>query len=277
MSWLHHFFLPRESNNQRAKILHPSTLSLVIVFFIIFQILLSKATIIFPQTLGYASQILPNDIIRLTNIERQNKGLTTLTYNQLLSQAAAQKAADMFINDYWAHVSPSGTQPWVFITQSGYSYRYAGENLARDFSDSAGVVRGWMNSVTHKDNLLNPQYSDIGVAVVNGKLGGRETTLVVQMFGAPLKADPIVSASSTSTSVVAASLVTQKKNLITPFSLTKIVSITTFSILALVFFIDVLIINKRKIYRWTSKSFAHFIFVVIMLVAALSLIRGQIL
>ncbi|MCG2685812.1 CAP domain-containing protein, partial [Candidatus Parcubacteria bacterium] len=72
---------------------------------------------------------------------------------------------------------------WYFIVGVGYDYLYAGENLAKDFSHSSGVVDAWMNSPTHRENLVNPRYEDIGLAVVNGTLNGVETTLVVQMFG----------------------------------------------------------------------------------------------
>jgi hypothetical protein len=77
---------------------------------------------------------------------------------------------------------------------SGYQYTAAGENLAKDFNMSAGVVAGWMASPLHKDNILNTMYNDVGYAVVNGVLQGSETTLVVAMYGA--RAETIASSSS---------------------------------------------------------------------------------
>lgn len=293
MSLLHHLFLPHHSNNQRAKLLHPSVLLLVIGLVVSGQIALSQVTRYYPAILGYASRIAPEEIVRLTNRERSNQGLPALAGNGLLNQAAARKAADMFARNYWAHVSPAGTQPWYFITQAGYSYRYAGENLARDFSDPQSVVTAWMNSPTHRDNLLSNRYQDIGVAVVDGTLEGRETTLVVQMFGTQLASVPVVSGQASYTvkaqaetlpaPAVVPSPVIQvtapqiTASLSTPFDLTRIVSFGILGILAVVLLIDVLVVNHKKIYRWTSKSLAHFIFIAMLIVAAATVIRGQIL
>ncbi len=96
------------------------------------------------------------------------------------------KATDMFARNYWAHYGPDGTTPWSFITNSGYEYEYAGENLAKNFMFSDGVVQAWMESPTHRENILRNEYTEIGYAIQNGVLNGEETTLVVQMFGTPL-------------------------------------------------------------------------------------------
>ena len=89
----------------------------------------------------------------------------------------------MLAKDYWAHVAPDGTQPWKFFTDAGYKYRYAGENLARDFSDASTAVEAWMASPTHRDNVLSSKYKDIGIAVVEGDLAGVDTTIIVELFG----------------------------------------------------------------------------------------------
>jgi hypothetical protein len=296
MSFLHHLFLPHESNNQRAKLLHPSAISLIISFLVIIQLLLSQASNHYPQLLGYASHISPADVIRLTNVERMSHGLSPLQEHSQLDLAAAHKASDMFARDYWAHVSPVGTQPWFFITDAGYSYRYAGENLARDFQDAPSVIKGWMDSPSHRDNLLNARYQDIGVAVVDGKLGGRETTLVVQMLGARLNAAPSVSNNASFTVKAAESGSTPSPvpsvsptpvpqvsvNLstpadITPFHITRYISLGVLIVFAVVLFIDVVIVNRRKLVRWTSKSFAHFLFIAILIIAFAAVFRGQIL
>ena len=275
MSWLHHLFLPRESNNQRAKLLHPSSLVILIVLFFGFQLLLSKVSLHLPQILGYASQIPPSEIIRLTNNERASHGLAPVKYDAELSLAAAQKAGDMFARDYWAHVSPVGTQPWFFVSQSGYSYRFAGENLARDFSDPQSVVAAWMASSSHRDNLLNNRYQDIGVAVVDGRLQGHDTTLVVQFFGTRLSAAPQVS--GTSAFAVQAAEVAPPPPITNPFSITKIISIAILGIIALVLIIDIIQVQREKILRWTSKSLAHLLFISILIIAAVIILRGQIL
>lgn len=311
MSWFTHWFTPHESNNQRAKLLHPSALVLLIGVYAIFQIGLGQATRTFPQILGYASQISPDEIIRLTNLQRQSNGLSPVVYDAALSAAAAQKAADMVARDYWAHVSPIGTQPWYFITEAGYSYRYAGENLARDFSSPDAVVSAWMASPSHKDNLLSDKYKDIGVAVIDGKLGGQDTTLVVQMFGTKL-AYTAPSIAKTSFTVKAAdnpvpTLIPQTPvtvtvtvtpepptptevpvvmakqadtahvdPLVSPFSLTKALSLGILVLIIGVLTIDVIAVSRRKIVRWTSRSVAHLAFMVFLLISAIIIYRGQI-
>lgn len=178
-----HYFTPHHSNNHRAKALHPKAFFYYIVFFVIVQLTFNVIHFARPDILGFATNITTDNLLRLINEERQRNGLSTLVLNPELSLAAEKKAEDMFSEDYWAHNSPSGKTPWDFINSSGYQYIYAGENLAKDFSDSNGVVTAWMNSASHKKNILRGEYRDIGFAIVNGTLNGYETTLVVQMFG----------------------------------------------------------------------------------------------
>lgn len=136
-----------------------------------------------PGVLSYASNISFNDLYTETNKIRQEQGLAQLKTNDKLSAAAYKKAQHMFKNNYWAHVSPDGTEPWYFILNENYDYVYAGENLAKNFNNSRDVVEAWYKSPSHRENLLNPNYDEIGYAVVNGVLDGYQTTLVVQMFG----------------------------------------------------------------------------------------------
>lgn len=130
-----------------------------------------------------ASSINSANIIALTNQERSSQGLNTLNNNSQLAAAALAKANDMFEKQYWDHFGPNGETPWQFIRAAGYNYVYAGENLAKGFQTAEGVHEAWMASPTHKANLLSPNYKDIGVAVVEGVLLGKQTILVVQMFG----------------------------------------------------------------------------------------------
>lgn len=130
-------------------------------------------------SIPYSSQ----DIISATNTVRQANGVAALTTNATLSKAAAAKAQDMIANNYFAHTSPTGTSPWYWFKQAGYSFTEAGENLAKDFASADGVVQGWMGSDSHRKNLLNAQFIDIGVAVVEGEIDGQSTIIVVQFFG----------------------------------------------------------------------------------------------
>src|SRR4030042_1776962 len=181
-----HYLYPQNSNNQKARLLHTSTLFARSIFLIIYQVILQAFPLTGSKILGYAANIPPDEIIRLTNIKRQEAGISDLQYNAGLTQAAKAKGEHMLANDYWSHVAPYGTEPWKFFTDSGYRYRYAGENLARDFSDPASAISAWMASPSHKDNMLSGKYKEIGVAVVEGDLNGVDTTIIVQLFGAQL-------------------------------------------------------------------------------------------
>lgn len=140
-----------------------------------------------PKILGFATNITQTDIITLTNKERDVMGRPLLKESSILNRAAALKADDMITDNYWAHFAPDGTSPWYFFEKVEYKYTWAGENLARDFQTSGGVVAGWMASTAgHRENILNSSFTEIGVAVKNGVLLGEETTLVVQLFANPV-------------------------------------------------------------------------------------------
>ncbi len=180
--FLRHFFTPHNSNNYKARILHHSIFFYVIVAFFIgsFAINFFEKD---KSVLGIEYHISAEELLLLTNLKRQEKGLPPLIMNPQLTQAAYQKAKDMFSKNYWAHIAPDGTTPWVFIRSAGYEYVYAGENLARGFTTSNDVVEAWMNSQSHRENMLSPNYQEIGFAILEGTLTGDETVLVVEMLG----------------------------------------------------------------------------------------------
>lgn len=180
-----HFFVPTEENNFRSRSLQTNMLTTYLMIAVLL-VFVSKKTPFFSQVLGVATDISVEKLLTLTNEDRAKNNLSLLTINSQLSEAAQKKAAHMFQNNYWSHFAPDGTSPWDFIKQSGYSYEFAGENLAKNFLFSQNVVDAWMDSPTHRANLLNKEYKEVGFAVVNGVLNGEDTTLVVQMFGSPI-------------------------------------------------------------------------------------------
>jgi uncharacterized protein YkwD len=182
-NFLRHLFLPRENNNYRPGLLSHKSLLALILFFFSAGIMFSFVKTNFPSVLGSFSNISNQQLLILTNQQRQNNNLGPLTDNQNLDQAAANKASDMFSKDYWAHNAPDGTTPWVFIKSAGYNYVYAGENLARGFTNAQDVITAWMNSPEHRQNVLSPNYQNVGFAVETGKLSGEDTVLVVEMLG----------------------------------------------------------------------------------------------
>jgi hypothetical protein len=186
--FLHHLFLPHISNNYRAKLLHHKSilLAIAILFFAGFSLSAIRTT--FPSVLGTYSDITSEQLLLLTNQKRQENGLSSLSLNGELSNAASSKADNMFAQNYWAHNSPDGKTPWVFIKAAGYNYIYAGENLARGFTSAQDVINAWMASPEHRQNMLSANYQNVGYAVETGKLNGEDTVLVVEMLGSTVYA-----------------------------------------------------------------------------------------
>ena len=152
---------------------------------IVFLIIINSASALF---LGNPKEVVAADIntvrlIELANQERVARGLNTLIVDSRLSIAAQNKGADMFAKQYWSHYGPNGETPWQFIKAAGYNYIYAGENLAKDFTSTDPIHTAWMNSPSHRDNIININYQHIGIAAVSGVFDGKETIIVVQMFG----------------------------------------------------------------------------------------------
>lgn len=186
VSVLRHLFHPQRSNNHRPRVLHPHAFTYLSLIALGFFGLVNSSLIKldrFGYVLGFASNISPNQVVEFTNAERARLGLLPLTFNAKLAAAAMAKGQDMFDDQYWAHLAPDGKEPWSFIREAGYTYKVAGENLARDFYSTSDMMAAWMNSPTHKANIINGNYKEIGIAVIDGNLLGHETTLVVQMFG----------------------------------------------------------------------------------------------
>lgn len=140
-----------------------------------------------PQTAAVISSVL----VELTNFDRSAEGLSTLTVSPVLTEVAQAKANDMAQKGYFAHTSPEGLTPWHWFKEKGYRFAYAGENLAVDFFESADVERAWMNSPTHRANIVGTQFTEIGIATADGTYKGRPATFVVQVFASPARQNPV--------------------------------------------------------------------------------------
>lgn len=126
-----------------------------------------------------AAALSPASVIAAINHERASAALPDLHTDQRLMQAAKNKLNDMAAQHYFDHASPTGDMPWDFFDAAGYTYRASGENLARDYFSISSLINSWMNSDTHRDNLLSLVFQDIGVAI--GPADGH--TVVVALFG----------------------------------------------------------------------------------------------
>jgi len=193
---------PNKENDFHPFILKDEVIAVFILLFLLVKVLFSFELILVQQSSLFA-EVNAQKIIVLTNDIRRQYNLPPVKENNLLDKAAREKAQDMLRNQYFNHYSPSGISPWHWMDVTGYDYHYAGENLAMNFFDSDEVIKAWLNSPSHRENLLNGQYQDMGVAILNGDFTGEgiDRTLVVQMFGSPMKKTIIPVAKAASPSI----------------------------------------------------------------------------
>ena len=283
---LHLYFLPHPDNNHRALILQPAFMVILIAIYLLNQTFLKSLTILKPGILGYASEITSQKVFEFTNQQRLKYDLPPLSYSSVLARSAAAKAQDMFENNYWAHTSPSGTNPWEFFKQAGYQYSIAGENLAKDFYDTDSVINAWMNSPTHKANIVNSKYQEIGIGIVNGTLNGIKTTLVVQHFGTPVGG--LVSGDQTAeenvynsdkVGVVQAQEVLVNPTVsqtINPVTVSKTLGAIMFVIILSTLIIDAYLTLKNKTHRLAGSSASHISFLAIIFLLLIFTRQGSI-
>jgi len=207
-----HVLVPHKDNNYRPHLIRAHGLIAVLVIALLAQVVYSFATTGQLSVLGRASDIQTASLLADTNAEREKAGLGELEINAQLSDAAYLKAQNMFAEQYWAHVSPSGTQPWKWFGDVGYNYSFAGENLAKNYPTSDATVDAWMNSPTHRENVLKKEYQDVGFAVMDGQMNGEPITLVVALYGAPVTVAVVQSAASTNQSFAAPGATTSTQN-----------------------------------------------------------------
>ncbi|MFA5652057.1 MAG: CAP domain-containing protein [Candidatus Paceibacterota bacterium] len=128
-------------------------------------------------------------IIYWTNLERKNNdsGLINLQLNNILKNIASIRVKDMFNYQYFEHNSPSGDNASKEAVKNGYSYITIGENIGLgNFDGSKGVVTAWMNSPGHRANILNKNYTEIGVYAEKGAYKGQSVWIAAQIFGKPI-------------------------------------------------------------------------------------------
>jgi len=176
------FFIPCEGNNYEPKSLDGRLLFVVVMCLALLKFLILPVFSFFGQSFFYAS-VNKDALIALVNEERVKNSLAPLKENQVLDKTAELKAQNMLDLGYFSHNSPTGTTPWYWFKQAGYDYKTAGENLAIGFIESSEVFNAWKESPSHKANLLNPKFEEVGIAVIKGIFQGQETAIVVQSFG----------------------------------------------------------------------------------------------
>ena len=160
---------------------------LPMLMIVAFGLILNATWHVGKSVLGYATDVSVTTLLQDTNLQRSQNGLNALSLNSQLDQAAQAKANDMVARNYWSHVTPSGAQPWQFITTAGYNYADAGENLAYGFASSDATLSAWMNSPEHRANILNGNYQDVGFGIANATnfQGSGPTTVIVAEYAKP--------------------------------------------------------------------------------------------
>lgn len=109
-------------------------------------------------TRNYEEQVLV-----LVNKERTSRGLKPLQMDRKVQEVARIKSQDMRKKSYFNHVSPTYGTPFEMLKSFGISYTMAGENIAEGYASPELVVKGWMNSKGHRENILNSEFTHIGV------------------------------------------------------------------------------------------------------------------
>lgn len=286
--FLQHWFFPHHTNNQRAKVLHHQSIGIIILIFLYISFLTPSIRHSYPRVLGAAINISTEQLLLLTNQKRQDAGIAPLVLNNQLASAAKMKADFMFRKDFWAHNAPDGTTPWDFIKNSGYTYVYAGENLARGFTDTPDVINAWMASPEHRENMLSANYKDVGFAIAQGNLTSEKNTiLVVEMFGntsiqpavenknkMPLVKNILPNTNQGVPQLFGTSIKNQP--IINGIVLTKNIAFTFLLLFIVILLLDIVVIKKKNIVRIFEHNIDHVLFLGFILVMIGILGRGVI-
>lgn len=174
-------FSASKDNSHCPKFLKSNFLLYCVICMIVLKIIMVGFYINFPPNIFFAD-ITKIDLNNLINQSRKEAGVMPLRENEKLNKVAELRAKDMLEKEYFSHQNPEGKSPWDWFLEAGYNYKYAGENLAIGFSNSEQVYYAWINSPSHKENILNPNYKEMGTAILRG-FGKNKAVIVVQVFG----------------------------------------------------------------------------------------------
>ncbi|MSU74924.1 MAG: CAP domain-containing protein [Candidatus Magasanikbacteria bacterium] len=187
-SKLHDFFIPHHGNNYHPHILHTKRAIFYSTVFLGLKLIVFVTVLFIPARAYLAPDVLAvhyQNIIDLTNSARAQHGLPELIVQNKLNSSATAKANDMAENNYFSHFGPKAHTLQYFLSQAGYRYGVAGENLAMGFKSGEEVIGAWLKSPTHYQNLLDADYREFGLGLEAGEYSGIPTVFVAQHFGAP--------------------------------------------------------------------------------------------
>jgi uncharacterized protein YkwD len=187
-------FIPNKCNNYRPEALHPKRLVFHAVTAIAIKLILVSFLLSFPIQAWLSPNILYEQsqrIVTLTNNLRASLNINLLKSSPVLQEAALAKAQDMLLQQYFAHLGPDNKSLKNWLAEKNYNFKFAGENLALGFSQPEQVVQAWTQSPTHYRNLVDTDFTEVGVAMVSGSYQGFDTALVAQYFGDPKVITPV--------------------------------------------------------------------------------------
>ncbi|HIA91822.1 TPA: CAP domain-containing protein [Candidatus Saccharibacteria bacterium] len=176
----HTYFIASRRNDYRPNALRNPIL---LVLYCVVAALLVITSVV-RQEVRSSSQpsvsSIENRLVGSINVTRGSLDMQPLSLNTQLSKAAVAKQLHMAEQDYWSHTSPDGTEPWDFVRSYNVTYAKAAETLARGFTEPEAVVTGWLNSPSHREALLEPSYSQIGLSITEGEQGYDAVALFIQ-------------------------------------------------------------------------------------------------
>lgn len=182
-------FLPYAGNSYKPFLLHTKRA----VFYSAFFLILKGIAVGFVGLLPLQAFMMPDvlaqerdKILALVRQVRQEQIGGELAASEKLSDSAQSKAGDMVNYQYFSHVGPESHDLVYWLKKVDYQYRFAGENLAMGFNDAGSVVRAWVKSPLHYQNIIDKDFSETGLGVDSGEYQGRQVIFIANHFGAPL-------------------------------------------------------------------------------------------
>ena len=164
----------------------------------LFAVAFATAALAASSSLPRKTPITTESVLAEMNRVRAANGLEPFRDDFRLRLAAEDRMSDMLELAYWSHQSPDGQSPFVFVPLRGYRHSHLGENLASGFETAEVLVTSWMESKGHRENLLEPDFADVGIAIIDGSTMRRSAgRSVVVIFGRELVAVPIKRQGST--------------------------------------------------------------------------------
>lgn len=145
---------------------------------------LSFLLLTLPNT-AVSAGISADSVVARSNVIRVKQARLPLRADAALAQAAQLRARELVAGAYFDHVRPDGAPFSTAVIEARYPFERVAENLAIDYLNESPLLDGWLESPSHRQALLNPEYAHVGIGVASGVIGGKPTIVTVQLLGRP--------------------------------------------------------------------------------------------